>query len=528
MTFHLKELRISKPITHDSIELEQQQPQHQQQFSKSFLSTNSIYNNMMNINNNPTIPNQDKNNGFFSSMLWKIETPTPTPTLSQTPAIRAIHKTSHSLTQHYSPAPQSALITSNYSPEVQANHIIPKGRPNIEEMMTVKHGSPYPPVKNYDNTETMKRASSQKIFNSNNVSVGVPSKITGFPTVNKGQVLGRAQDVNKSGVSIFNTNNNWNQIKIEKPLSNNKNSANNNFFENFNTLNHLDTFNDNQRSKPEEPVHDFNHERFSDDSISRQPNAVGDIPCCEIKEDIIAKILVQPLSNGNQKIQVQTDICDIKIALESKIIEDFLKYFADFRKIYHFRYLSFQLVKNNVKFLKSKVEKDVFSFRNPSLNSSKMSFNDFNNISGVQAPLILNKDSYRTEKVIKVLQVNHTINKTVRPMKEEALKRDPYVGNDVKNTDGQINIAALFLKKLTEFILCHEIGFMLNMGSISFSLNESSIPSLKNDLLKITSPKGIVKVALNVDNKLMNMVNVFGFVLETSSKFQAIYFLFKV
>jgi len=172
------------------------------------------------------------------------------------------------------------------------------------------------------------------------------------------------------------------------------------------------------------------------------------------------------------------------------------------------------LNKNNVQFLKSTVQKRVFTFNSlhtiPERNSE---FSKSNNSLGGGLPGF--------DKMDQIFQPNKGITKNQS-------NREPASATSNKSSE-QVDVTAIFLKKLTEFFACHEILFVMNLDPLVFSLSESlnENSNVKEELVKVSLPPGQIIVSLNNEHQNVNLVSVYGFKLETSSKMQAMYFLYK-
>ena len=85
------------------------------------------------------------------------------------------------------------------------------------------------------------------------------------------------------------------------------------------------------------------------------------------------------------------------------------------------------------------------------------------------------------------------------------------------------------MTKLSDYLTFHEILVSINLEHINFNICENT-HSLNNriDLLNMQLPKGKIVLSFNYNRRNTNMIDFYGFKLETSSKFQALYFLMKV
>jgi hypothetical protein len=235
----------------------------------------------------------------------------------------------------------------------------------------------------------------------------------------------------------------------------------------------------------------------------------NEVVLMELYPDFVVKLNGKMDRPHNSDYHLKTEVSEVKVIMESEVLKDLLEYSKEYRKLFHLRHLNWKsLWQSNMNIFKKSVKRRVFTFA----GGSKTQMED-----GASTQM-------NQQKFINILQANQVVNNMVRKVEHDVLEKDPFVAEDVKD-QGEVDFTALFLKKCSDFIAAHEINVNINLDVMSFSLHDSSISA--EPLLCVKLPKGRIHVALNAHKKNINIIEVFGFRVETASKLQALYFLFK-
>lgn len=262
-------------------------------------------------------------------------------------------------------------------------------------------------------------------------------------------------------------------------------------------------------------------------------NLGTDVVILEMKDSIIFKFNFKVLDSSAKSLQVRTEIGEIEVKIENAVVKDAFEYINDLRKNYSVRHLKLDLdLKKKLRVMRMKMMKNVVLPQSPEKTN------------------ILTQDSPQ-----RVILQESVVDQS---MSKQSPDRSNYVLNMSKNESAYMDIFKnkfqsylsgaqtkmaetiiadmispdpmnLFLRKLTHFFQSNELMVSININGIYIVISESAPQSVeKTEIMSVTIPKGKVFVSLNYNRKSLNLVDVYGFKVETSSKFQAIYSFVKV
>ena len=270
-----------------------------------------------------------------------------------------------------------------------------------------------------------------------------------------------------------------------------------------------------------------------------QEGTQSDLLILELRNDFIMKLAIKP-NQGSEQYQVKVELNEIDINLETRLIQDLLEYHREIQKIYYYRHIDFKkFLKMEFKDLKQKIQRKVLSFGHinelftPGRTKS-LTQKTFNLDPQPAGPLKTVTEKSEKSKSNPPSQ-NKIPSKVLEDSKEKDVNDSTSRANDAHAHRENIiepppvDFTELFLVKLEEFIQYHEILVSMNLDPINFNLCENT-HSLTNrvDLLGVQLPKGKIVLSFNYNKKNINVVDFYGFKLETSSRFQALYYLVKV
>lgn len=257
-----------------------------------------------------------------------------------------------------------------------------------------------------------------------------------------------------------------------------------------------------------------------------------DLLLAELKNDIIIKILMKPLMNSSVQYQMKVEVNEINVNLETRILQDLIEYFREFEKIYYYRYSNFQTFMTlNYKKLKYLLQKQVISFDPKSNYAPNANNANPNKQSKLITSYLMNFKPSQLEKLDKKFLLDS--NRYMYENKENELNYQRYGYSQLKTSQfvppNEEDFTEVFLNKLESFLSHHEILVSINLDQINVNLCENT-HSINDriDLCGLQLPKGKVVLSFNYNKRNCNIIDFYGFKLETSSRFQALYFLLKV
>jgi hypothetical protein len=262
---------------------------------------------------------------------------------------------------------------------------------------------------------------------------------------------------------------------------------------------------------------------------------------------LILKLGIKP-NMGAKQYQVKVEVNEIDINLETRIIQDLVEYHKEIQNNYYYRHVDFKkFLRMEFKGLKYRLQRKVLSFGNPTellspqkQKSTTQQHTNKTNTFDYNPNQVLRTVSEKSEKSKSKSNIDpQSLPKIPSKVLEESKEKDGDVSQNsnprqprlhMENIiEPSIDFTEVFLTKLEEFIQYHEILVSMNLDPINFNLceNTHSLTS-RVDLLGFQFPKGKIVLSFNYNKKNINVVDFYGFKLETSSRFQALYYLVKV
>lgn len=244
------------------------------------------------------------------------------------------------------------------------------------------------------------------------------------------------------------------------------------------------------------------------------PKHSVDLMLFQLKNDLVCKIEARPSSAKGLLFQTKIEINDIVINLDPEIVVSIFEYQSEINKIHQIRCA--QLKEFGSDFfneLKFEAEKQIITFQNRptrgTLTPQKGTIGHFSDLTN-----FFSQDS----KSVYMPRGSH---QNSVPQSEQNFS--PILIN--QPTDNR----EIFFMKLTEFLESNEFLVSINVDGLNARLAENSHSNDRRaDLANFQVPKGKINLSFNFNRNNTYIVDFYGFRLETSSKFKALYFLYKV
>lgn len=257
----------------------------------------------------------------------------------------------------------------------------------------------------------------------------------------------------------------------------------------------------------------------------------ADLLLLELQNDIILKFEVRPSVGQGIQFQVKTEINEINVNLDSEIMISIFEYLNEINRIYYIRTAKTTFAQD-FENLKYQAEKKVITFQRTSGMSTGIGLNQ--TVSQNKSNILVKDDD--------ILKRSMTSSKAQAEPQHSDLRKvhtsQPSANVNVLRSDQEIRSIAsqdtfdtteIFLTKLNEFLESNEFLFSLNIEGLNVTLAENShTPDSRADLMNMQIPKGKINLSFNFNKKNAYIVDVYGFRIETSSKFKALHFLTKV
>jgi len=250
-------------------------------------------------------------------------------------------------------------------------------------------------------------------------------------------------------------------------------------------------------------------------SISK-PNT--DLLLLQLKNDIIFKVEMRPSVGQGIQFQAKIEINDINVNLDSEILISIFEYVNEIKSIYYVRCTKMdKFWEASFENFKFQAERQILTFQRPGKTSANLS-------------------RATSQKGVFTKENEAQIRSSMDPNQLSDLRQsavDPRTSNIIFPQQEQnlqiANPTEIFFTKLNEFLECNEFLVSLNFDGLNVTLTENS-HTLDNraDLLNLQLPKGKINISFNFNKKNAYIVDVYGFRIETSSKFKALNFLYKV
>ena len=257
-----------------------------------------------------------------------------------------------------------------------------------------------------------------------------------------------------------------------------------------------------------------------------------DLLLLELKNDIILKQEIRPSAKQGIQFQTKMEINEININMDAEIIISILEYSEEINQIYYVRLKSFdKSMKETLDTFKFQAEKKVLVFERPVPEQDF--FSDARSYASAQK----NSNTFVKESdPVQNVRSQNSIPQGDNPnnIYERKMTRNSggYPEQNVKpmmNVDDHLDNSNIFLTRLNDFLECNEFLVSINFDGLTINLTENGHSvERKADLMNIQLPKGKINVSFNFNKKNAYIVDVFGFRVETSSKFKALHFLYKV
>lgn len=259
-----------------------------------------------------------------------------------------------------------------------------------------------------------------------------------------------------------------------------------------------------------------------------------DLLLLELKNDIILKTETRPSAGKGIQFQVKVEINEINVKIDSEILIHIFEYYNEIQRIYYMRLIRFaQYLQDEYESMKFQAEKKVVGFQRPPRGSFS--------VRGSQLP---QGNTYSKDHLDRSYHEKSHISVDSRRQVEDRgyMARSQIYGTGAAGSGfgseqnfqplsptQDLDQTEIFMDKLSEFLEFNEFLVSLNFDGLNLTLAENS-HTLDNraDLLNLQLPKGKVNVSFNFNKKNAYIVDVYGFRIETSSKFKALHFLFKV
>ena len=256
-----------------------------------------------------------------------------------------------------------------------------------------------------------------------------------------------------------------------------------------------------------------------------------DLLLLELKNDIILKQEIRPSAKQGIQFQTKMEINEININMDAEIIINILEYSEEINQIYYVKLKSFdKSMKETLDSFKFQAEKKVLVFERPVPEQDFLS-DARSHISAQKSSNILIKESDPVQNIRSqnsIPPADNANNIYERKMTKNSGGYSEQNFRPIMNIENP-DTSNIFLTKLNDFLECNEFLVSINFDGLTINLTENGHSvERKADLMNIQLPKGKINVSFNFNKKNAYIVDVFGFRVETSSKFKALHFLYKV